>query len=196
MTRTATRDELIQAGAEIIGLHGFGSTGINTVLSTAGVPKGSFYYYFSSKEDFGLAIIEYSAQEHEAKLNKFLKDMKYPPLERIRNYMNSVMAGIGAGECKRGCLIGNLGQELSSHNETFRARLDEVFRGWQAQFRACLDEAKAAGELEADADTDELAGYLLSSWEGAILRAKIQQSVAPMQTFINVFFSKVTRAAA
>lgn len=196
MTRTETRDELIKVGTEIIGQHGFSTTGINAVLSTAGVPKGSFYYYFSSKEDFGLAIIDASAAAYAERIDSFLSDRQYPPLERIRNYMKSVMANIEAGECKTGCLIGNLSQELSSQNEKFRARLDDVFLGWQQQFARCLDEAKQAGEIAADTDTKKLAEYLLAGWQGAILRSKMCKNVAPLQSFMDIVFSQVLRPAA
>ena len=196
MTRSETRDELIKVGTEIIGQHGFSTTGINAVLSTAGIPKGSFYYYFSSKEDFGLAIIDASAQAYAERIDSFLSDTRYRPLERIRNYMNSVMANIEAGQCKTGCLIGNLGQELSSRNEKFRARLDDVFLGWQKQFARCLDEARSAGEIAADTDTDKLAEYLLAGWEGAILRSKMCKNVTPLQSFMDIVFSQVLKPAA
>lgn len=194
MTRTQTRDELIQVGTEIIARHGFGTTGINAVLSTANVPKGSFYYYFSSKDDFGMAVIETSAQAYAERIDSFLKDASFSPVERIRNYMDNGMAAVGASECKVGCLIGTLSQELSSHNEKFRERLDEVFRGWQQQFVECLDEARAAGEIPADSDTHQLAEFLLAGWQGAILRAKMGKSTAPMQAFIDIVFSQVLKA--
>ncbi len=193
MIRNQTREELIQVGTEIIGMHGFGTTGINAVLSQAGVPKGSFYYYFSSKDDFGLAIIEATAVNYAADIDRFLSDRSVGPVARIRNYMEAGMATVGAGECKRGCLIGNLSQELSSHNEKFRARLDEVFRGWQQQFTKCLDEAKGAGEIPADSDTEQLAEFLLAGWQGAILRAKMGKSTAPMQAFMDIVFSQVLK---
>ena len=196
MSRTETRYELIKVGTEIISQHGFSTTGINAVLSTAGVPKGSFYYYFSSKEDFGLAVIDASAQAYAEHIDGFLSDSNYPPLTRISNYMMAVMANIEAGECKTGCLIGNLSQELCSQNETFRARLDEVFRDWQRQFSRCLDEAKGAGEITPDTDTEKLAEYLLAGWQGAILRAKMCKNVAPMQSFMDIAFGQLLRPAA
>ena len=57
MKRTHKRDDLIRVGRDLIVRQGFNATGLSDILTTAGVPKGSFYYYFESKEDFGLAII-------------------------------------------------------------------------------------------------------------------------------------------
>ncbi|MDT8311698.1 MAG: TetR family transcriptional regulator C-terminal domain-containing protein [Methylophaga sp.] len=188
MTRVQTRKLLIDVGTQVIGSQGFNPTGLNTVLQTAGVPKGSFYYYFASKEDFGLAIIDETATEYAELIAGYLQDQRFTPLTRIHNYLQSGLERIREGQCKRGCLIGTLGQELSSQNETFRARLDAVFEGWKQQFGQCLQAAKACGELAADVDVIQLAEFLLSGWQGAILRAKMQQNIAPLEAFISLLF--------
>jgi TetR/AcrR family transcriptional repressor of nem operon len=158
------------------------------LLQTAGVPKGSFYHYFASKEEFGLAIIDDTATKYAELVAGYLQDERFTPLTRIRNYLQSGVERIRDGQCKRGCLIGTLGQELSTQNETFRARLDGVFEGWKQQFAICLQAAKISGELSADADVMQLAEFLLSGWQGAILRAKMQQTVAPLEAFISLIF--------
>lgn len=195
MKRQDTRDKLVQVGADIIARQGFNATGINTVLSTAGVPKGSFYYYFSSKEDFGLAVIESFVEAYEARLEAILGDTSRPPLERLRNYFRAGMADMASSECARGCLIGNLGQELSAQSDVFRARLDQVFRGWERRLGECLAAAREAGDIPADQDVEALASFILAGWEGAILRAKMVKSTQPMQGFIDVFFGRVLAAA-
>lgn len=190
MTRTQTRTQLIRVGTEVIGLHGFNTTGINSVLQVAGVPKGSFYYYFTSKEDFGLAVIDATAKEYSQQIESFLSDTTCSPLKRIQTYMQSGLERIEAGACKQGCLIGTLGQELSAHNETFRARLDDIFEGWKQRFSICLKEAREMGDLPANTDCDELAEFLLASWQGAILRAKMHRSTAPLRIFIDTVFDR------
>lgn len=188
MPRIETRKLLIDVGTQVIGNQGFNPTGLNSVLQTAGVPKGSFYYYFASKEDFGLAIIDETATEYAELIAGYLQDERYTPLTRIRNYLQSGLERIRDGQCKRGCLIGTLGQELSTQNETFRARLDGVFEGWKQQFAICLQAAKTCDELPADVDVMQLAEFLLSGWQGAILRTKMQQNVAPLEAFISLIF--------
>lgn len=195
MTRNETRAQLIQVGSEVIGLHGFNTTGINSVLRVAGIPKGSFYYYFASKEDFGLAVIDATATDYSEQIESFLGDYSLRPLSRIQTYMQSGLERIEEGACKQGCLIGTLGQELSAHNETFRSRLDEVFEGWKQRFSRCLEEARQLGELPADSDCDELAEFLLAGWQGAILRAKMNRSTAPLKAFIDTVFGRFLKAA-
>lgn len=183
MKGAETKSEIVKIGAEIIATSGFNATGLDAVLKKAKVPKGSFYYYFSSKEAFGLAVIDRAAEEYAAKLSRFLKDESHPPLTRLRRFLESHLV-TGDVQCKRGCLIGNLGQELASQNEKFRRRIDDVFLSWQGQISDCLREAKVA-------DSDKLAAFILMGWEGAILRAKVMKSNQPMKDFIDLLFGKV-----
>ena len=198
MKRTKKRDELIQVGKDLIVRQGFKSTGLNDILTTANIPKGSFYYYFDSKEDFGLAIVDDFAREYRQQLEIILGDREaypkgnraYSPLTRLRNYFELKIADMEASGCTDGCLIGNLAQELSSQNELFRDRLNQVFAEWEQYFVRCLQAAYEAGEISSDRHED-LAKFILSSWEGAILQAKVTKSVLPMQTFVDVLFTQV-----
>ena len=195
MKRTKKRDELIQVGKEIIVQQGFKASGLKNILTTANIPKGSFYYYFDSKEDFGLAIINDFAQEYRQRLENILGDRTYSPLVRLRNYFELKIADMEASGCSDGCLIGNLAQELSSQNEQFRDRLNQVFAEWEQYFVRCLQAAYEAGEISSDRHSD-LAKFILSSWEGAILQAKVTKSVLPMQTFVDILFTRVLTKSA
>ena len=190
MKRINKRDELIRVGKEIVVKQSFNSTGLNDILTTANIPKGSFYYYFASKEDFGLAIIDSFAEEYRKRLETILEDSQYAPLTRLRNYFEVKIADMEASRCVDGCLIGNLAQELSSQNELFRDRLERVFAEWEGYFVRCLQAAYNAGEISNDCYED-LARFILSSWEGAILQAKVTKSVVPMQTFVDILFTRV-----
>ncbi len=191
MERNETRQHIVQVGTSLITLHGYNATGIDAVLKEAGVPKGSFYYYFKSKEEFGLAIIDHFAERFEQRLDTFLRDNEVTPLNRIRNFLESGQTRVIQNECSKGCLIGNLGQELADINERFRARLEEIFRVWHERFVSCLEEAKGAAELPAGIDCKAVACFILSGWEGAILRAKVMKSPLPMRAFIDVLFASV-----
>ena len=191
MKRINKRDLLIQTGKQIIVQQGFKAAGLNKILTTAGVPKGSFYYYFSSKDDFGLAIIDSFAEKYKKKIEQILTDDRIPHLQRLRNYFESGIADMKDSECKDGCLMGNLAQELSAQNELFRDRLSQIFIDWQEAFAQCLQGAQTAGELSADRNVNTLAKFILASWQGAILQAKVNQSVEPMETFLNLLFDDI-----
>jgi TetR/AcrR family transcriptional repressor of nem operon len=193
MKGNATREEIVRIGSDIIGQSGFNATGIETILKRAKVPKGSFYYYFSSKDDFGLAVIERHAKNYAETLTRLLKDESRSPIDRIRNVFEESLQDAETHQCKKGCLIGTLGQELAGQSEKFRKRIEEVFQSWQGQIAECLEEAKKSGRLPKDADSKQLAEFLLTGWEGAILRAKVMKSPRPMREFIDIVFLKVLR---
>jgi TetR/AcrR family transcriptional repressor of nem operon len=183
MNKKDTRADIISVGTDMISRHGYGATGIDAVLKGAGVPKGSFYHYFSSKEDFGLAVIDRFADRFGRKLDSCLADEELPPLERIRSYLEKAAERFSRDGCEKGCLIGNLGQELADVNERFRSRIDSIMESWRAAFAACLRAAQETGEVSTRHDPELLAGFLLSGWEGAILRAKVTKSARPMEEF-------------
>ncbi|WP_016916251.1 TetR/AcrR family transcriptional regulator [Vreelandella stevensii] len=195
MKNTATRDKLIDTGAELIAQQGYNATGINAVLKTCGVPKGSFYHYFASKEDFGLAVIERFASQYDANLATLMEDSAVPPLERLRRYFAAGRAHMLDCDHSTGCLIGNLGQELAGQNDTFRDALNVVFQRWEKRLVTCLSQAQADGSVPEALSPDTLASFILSGWEGAILRAKTLKSLAPMEQFEAILFSHVLTTA-
>lgn len=183
MKTQATRDKLVQIGAELIAERGYNATGINAVLKAADVPKGSFYHYFSSKEDFGLAVIDVSAEGYAARLEAILADRSVPPLQRLKRYFATGRSDMVDCDHAVGCLIGNLGQELSGQSARFRDRLNQVLCNWERLFADCLRDGQTLGEIRGDLDPDALASFILSGWEGALIRAKTVKSVAPLERF-------------
>ncbi|UTD56084.1 TetR/AcrR family transcriptional regulator [Halomonas sp. MS1] len=196
MKNTATRDKLIETGAELIAQQGYNATGINAVLKTCGVPKGSFYHYFSSKEDFGLAVIERFASQYDERLATLFEDVSLPPLERIRRYFATGREHMLDCDHTTGCLIGNLGQELSGQSDTFRDALNLVFQRWEKRLAVCLKEAQNQNDIDKAIVPEALASFILSGWEGAILRAKTLKSVAPMEHFESILFAHVLAPSA
>jgi TetR/AcrR family transcriptional regulator, transcriptional repressor for nem operon len=188
-----TYTDLILAGYDIIAQQGFCATGIDAVLKAAQVPKGSFYHYFKSKEAFGMAVIDAYADRLELRLQTFLDDPDVGPIDRIRNFLENALARLQQTDCTKGCLLGNLGQELADVNERFRSRLEEVFGLWKERFADCLREAQTKGHLSSDMDPIQLAGFIIASWEGAILRSKVMKSTQPMKDFIDIAFASILR---
>lgn len=193
MGKDTTKIALLKTGARFLKEKGYNHTGIQEVLQATGVPKGSFYYYFKSKEDFGLEIIENDACEHNRVLDKYLKDETLSPLTRLRRYFEAKYEEFGSLQCREGCLLGNLGQELADQNERFRLRLEEMFAQWRDRYVDCLQQAQAVGEIAPDLDVRVLADFCLNSWEGALQQMKVTKSPAPLQTFMIVMFDVVLK---
>lgn len=191
--RGDTRAALIRCGTEMCTERGFQVTGIDEVLKRVGVPKGSFYHFFSTKREFGEAVIDNYAQYFQRKLDRLLHDTSRLPLQRLKDFVDEATRGMARFQFQRGCLVGNLGQELGGLDDGFRHRLEAVLLAWQDTTSACLREAIAAGELASDVDAGQLAAFFWIGWEGAILRAKLQREAAPMTLFAEVFFTSVAR---
>lgn len=184
-----TRDLLLRAGLEVLTEKGFAASCINEILTRVQVPKGSFYHYFESKEAFGLELIERYAEFFARKLDRYFLDPALSPLKRVRAFIDDAKSGMARFEYRRGCLIGNLGQEMTALPESFRARLKDTFEDWQNRLAACLTEAQNANELACGVDPRQLAVFFWIGWEGAVLRAKLEQSVVPLEIFTEYFFA-------
>ena len=194
MSKEKTKDLLLEAGKKTFLEKGYNNSGIEAILQEAGVPKGSFYYYFGSKEDFGLRVLDRFAECIGERQERILGDESVPPLDRLRNYCEVVSELFESDRCRKGCLVGNLSQEMADQSEIFRARLEEIFETWVDRYAKCLQEAQEAGEVAADLDAHDLAEFWLNSWQGAILRAKTMRSVAPLRTFLAVMFGNILQA--
>lgn len=184
-----TKAALIQSGMEILTEKGYSSTGIDEILRKVGVPKGSFYHYFGSKDAFGLELINHYSSFFNHKLDKFLLDETLSPINRLVAFINDATEGMARYEFKRGCLIGNLGQEMGALPESFRDQLKMVFDDWQQRVERCLEDAKFADEIPDDTNCKEAAYIFWTGWEGAVLRAKLERSPAALQAFSQFFLS-------
>lgn len=183
------REALLRAGVAALTRKGFVATGLDEILSLANVPKGSFYHYFASKEAFGSEAIARYGAYFAAKLDRHLLDESLAPLERLRAFIADAEAGMRRYEFRRGCLVGNLGQEMSALPEAYRDQLDAVFMDWEARLAACLRLAQTRGDIGAGRDCARLAHFFWIGWEGAVLRAKLRRSGEPLRVFAEGFFA-------
>jgi TetR/AcrR family transcriptional regulator, transcriptional repressor for nem operon len=123
-----------------------------------------------------------------------LDDKSLSPRARLRRYLDIITQHLEAGGFSRGCLIRDFSLEASSHSEMLRQRLTAIFLEWRAPFASCIAEAQAAGEIAAAFDPAELADFMLASWQGAILRMKVEHSPAPLERFKTIAFETVFKA--
>lgn len=184
-----TRERLLRSGVAILTEKGFAAVGLEEVLNSVAIPKGSFYHYFPSKDAFGLALIDAYAAYFAAKLDRCFGDPTRSPLQRLQDFVADARAGMARHGFRRGCLVGNLGQEMGVLPESFRDRLRDVFLDWQARTARCLEAAQRAGEIAAEADCARLAAFFWIGWEGAVLRAKLERGPDALDVFADGFFA-------
>lgn len=184
-----SRDRLLRRGMELLTERGFAALSVDTVTRDTGVPKGSFYHHFASKTAFVGAVLEAYDAFLSGLLARFLDDRALPPLDRLDAYVAQACQGLARFGFTRGCLVGNLGQDVNDLPDDLRQRLEGCLEGWEAQVARCLEEARAAGDLSSVTDSETLARAFWIGWEGAILRARLQRSEAPLRAFATCFRS-------
>ncbi len=197
--RADTRRALVWCGTELLTERGFQVTGIEDVLKRVGVPKGSFYHFFENKHEFGEAVIDNYVQYYERKMTRIFDNPARGPLDRLRDFVEDAKRGMAKFDFRRGCLVGNLGQEMASLDDAFRHRLEAVLLSWEARTTACLEDAIRCGELPPDTNAPALSRFFWIGWEGAILRAKLTRSLEPLDQFADLYFTRIavrTTAAA
>jgi TetR/AcrR family transcriptional repressor of nem operon len=175
---------------ETLHRQGFNGTAVQDITDAAGVPKGSFYNHFESKEALALEVIDRYTEEQIRRM-AVLSDESIPPVERLRRYFTSLAAIHPGQNYERGCLIGNFSSELADQSRLIRDRLSATFAGWSRAIEACVRDGQKAGEISWDGDPGVLAAFLLNSYEGAVLRMKVEKDGTPLDDFLTVVFSRV-----
>jgi len=193
MTKENTKEKILAHAAAIIRRKGFNNSGIQEILESAGVPKGSFYFYFKSKDDLGLALIDYYSKFLASISESSLKNLQISPLKRLEKFFETFRLLCEQEEWKSGCPIGNLTQEMGILSDAFQAKLRGVFTRLHAAIMECLEEARTGGLINQSLDLDETADFILNSWEGALLRMKAEGNTQPLILFQKMIFGRVLK---
>ena len=192
--RPDIRQEILDAGTTALYHNGYNGTGVKDIVDAAGVPKGSFYNYFASKEDFALEALRHAVDSMFGQFKAMLTDETLPPLQRIQKLFQQDIAGIVAeGRYCHGCLIGNLCQELADTHERLAQETECLFERHKQALATCLREAQAGGDLHGEKDVETLAEFIFNSWEGALMRMKASKSSAPLDAFQSILVQNLLR---
>ncbi len=183
-----TRSNLVQAGLRMLHAEGYAATGIQGVVESVAVPKGSFYNHFASKEAFGAEVLDAYFERNRGKLHEAFGDPGVAPLARLEAYFDGRIEAFRAAGFVRGCLLGNLSAEVADHSPLMRERLAEHFQAWGRFFEDCIAEAQQQGTIGDRIPAAVLARFVLNSWEGALLRMRAEKSDAPLVEFKQVVF--------
>jgi TetR/AcrR family transcriptional repressor of nem operon len=193
MPKPSNREKILTKGLRVVHERGFAGASVRDIVQAAGVPQGSFTNHFASKEAFGLEILDLYFASGRAVIDETLRNDALPPLRRLEAWIDANKDRLSQDGMRNGCLFGNFTAEASEHSEVIRRRLVEIFAEVQQSVAYCLRAAVAAGELPAGTECDDIAGFVVSSLQGANLLAKAQRSPVPVERFKQVLFSKILR---
>jgi TetR/AcrR family transcriptional regulator, transcriptional repressor for nem operon len=191
MSKPSLREDILKAGLQVMFQAGYQGATVRDICAAAGAPHGSFTNHFRSKEAFAQEVLDRYFANLQGYVNQALEDRSLTPLQRLKRYLDIISDVLETDRWGRGCLIGDFSLETTGQSKVLRKRLEAIFQEWRAPFASCIAEAQAAGEIDRTFDPMDLAEFLLSSWEGAILRMKVERGPLALDRFKNIVFQTV-----
>jgi len=193
MGKPCTKEKILLKGARFIHEKGYNNTGLQEILGAAGVPKGSFYFYFKNKEDFGLQAMDTYAAFIRHISEKFLCDVTLPPLSRLERFFDYYLLHFENMDLRYGCPIGNLMQEMSDLSEPFRKKICSIYDDICSLIQQCIVDAQQTGCIPENIDAVAAAQYIFDSWEGAVMHMKMAKSTRPLINYKKILFSTLLK---
>jgi TetR/AcrR family transcriptional repressor of nem operon len=191
MSKPSNREAILDAGLKVMFRLGYEAATVRDICAAAGAPHGSFTNHFRSKEAFAEEVLDRYFANTKGFVRQALNDKSLTPRRRLRRYLDIISSVLEGDKWNRGCLIGDFSLETSSRSERLRERLEAIFHEWRTPFAACIAEAQAVGEIDSTFDPTDLAELLLASWEGAILRMKVERGPAALDRFKSIVFQTI-----
>jgi TetR/AcrR family transcriptional regulator, transcriptional repressor for nem operon len=167
-----TREKIIDAGVRSLLAHGYDATGIGPLLASVAVPKGSFYHFFASKEDFAGAVLAAYSEKNREVRQAIFSDTTLSPMARLRAYFDQLEREVLSEPHSGGCLYGVLAHSVPALNPDLRDQLAAAFTRWEQELGILLAEAQRVGEIDAALDPSQAAAYLIDVYEGVVVRAR------------------------
>src|SRR5882757_8925413 len=174
-----TKERILDAAEEIMLQKSFHSVGLNEILSAVKVPKGSFYHYFQSKEQFGVELLKHYVADASVFKRKALltTELSADPAERLAAYYDLAIANLMGNSCQCSCLVAKLASEVATFSDDMRAVLAEGMREWRGFMEQLVREGQTKGSIRQDLDPVATATVLQDLWMGASQRSQVERSV-------------------
>lgn len=186
-----TKRKLIETGLSLLEQKGYNATGIQEIADIAGMPKGSFYNYFGSKEEFGVEIIRFYTETHIEQWKILLEaEDKGDSYLALSTVFVQLAAGYERADPKKGCLLGNLAGEISEASEKCRVALQIAVSEFKKILAQRLLSGQHSGKVRTDLSSERLADLVWDAWQGSLLRMKIEKSAEPVRNTLGVLFEK------
>lgn len=180
------KNEILKNSIDIMYLKGYNGTSVQDITDAAGIPKGSFYNYFKNKEHYAVDALRYyffGGTDHPFEI---FKNKTVKPLDKIRNFYKALITRSANLDFKLGCFVGNLSQEMGDISTIISEATDEIHKEVEGKICGCLIEASRLNEIDSKVDSKKLANFIVSSWQGALLRTKVSKSRQELDAFYEV----------
>lgn len=174
-------ESILETGQRIMAGKGFSAVGLNEILAEAGVPKGSFYHYFGSKDAFGEALLAAYFEDYLANLDNILRRPGLTVAERLMAYLQDWQETQSFFDCQGKCLAVKLGAEVADLSEAMRAALKQGTSAITQRLRTAIEAGVAEGSLSVDGDPEGVAQSIYELWLGASVMVKIVRNTQPFE---------------
>ena len=188
------KENLLNHGVSMIMEQGYYGTGLQEILDAVKVPKGSFYNYFTSKENFGAEVIRHYIEPYIERLTGHLRKTEGDALGAIQRYYNENIKELEKANYKGGCLLSNLIGEISDTSEVCNRSLYSAVNRYRDLLQSGLAKAQEQGTVRKDKSAKDMADLFLCAWQGALLRVKIEKSSKPAKQCCKDLFGDYFRA--
>lgn len=185
-SKTDSRQSILNAGQRTIAHKGWSAVGLTEILTAAGVPKGSFYYYFNSKEAFGEAMLARYFNEYLADMDAMFARPDVPAAERLMDYWRTWRATQSLDDCEGRCLAVKLGAEIADLSEPLRVALEHGTTAITGRLETILEAGLGDGSMSLKSSVPVTAQTLYNLWLGSSVMAKIQRTPAPMDNALTL----------
>jgi TetR/AcrR family transcriptional regulator, transcriptional repressor for nem operon len=175
------RENLLNQGVALLMQQGYHGTGLQEILDAVQIPKGSFYNYFGSKENFGAEVIKHYITPYIQQITSYLEQSNADALSALQRYFNESIAELERTDFKGGCLLGNLIGEIGDSSEICRVALQTTLNSYRDVLQLGLSLAQQQGTIRTDKSARDMADLLVNTWQGALLRMKVEQSTEPLK---------------
>lgn len=180
------KNEILNDSIDVIFLKGYNGTSVKDITDIAGIPKGSFYNYFKDKEHYAVDALYYYFYELSKENFEILKDKNNKPLERIKNFYKHLINQNEESGFKLGCFVGNITQEMGGVSAIISEATDEIHKEIVKRIYDCLVEASELNEFKSKVDLKNLSNFIVSSWQGTLLRMKASKNRQDLDDFYKV----------
>lgn len=188
------KQNIIHEGLKVIYRKGYNGTGVKEITDAAGIPKGSFYNYFKSKEDFAIEAMNYFTEKEVASMNRVLTDKSLSPLKRIETlYAMKIEHFIKKNAFSLGCYLCNITLEMADISKPIAKAAANAFQREDEPLLRCLQEAQEAGEIDSSHDINQIADLIRNSWLGALVIMKANKSEAPLRSFQEILHNIILK---
>lgn len=182
--RQEMRQQIIRKGLRPLYRQGYNATGVQEIVESANIPKGSFYNYFKSKEDFAVACMQYFTTREVETMQSTLSDLQYSPLDRVRLlYQKKIDYLSKTSRFSLGCFLCNMTLEMADVSEVIAEEAARCFEKEYQPMITCLHEAQTSGDISADTDVVQLVHLIRNCWLGALVMMKAEKTEKPLEDF-------------